>query len=267
MWWAERDNVPGRRRAGPLSQLSGRVALVSGGSRGIGAAVVGTLAAAGWHISFCHQDDDQAALEVEKTASELGARVLSVRADVTHSAEVASWVRRAEEELGPVHAAVSCAGIAMDRPLTRLADVDWRALTDTGLDGAFHVCRAVLPAMIERQSGRIVTISSVASVYRAPREGNSPPPRAGIAAFTRELASQTRRFGIRANAIAPAAAASRADMTLSWPEVPPAPLSEAIAVRRFASATAVADRVAFLLSAAAADITGTIAEMPVSMSI
>jgi 3-oxoacyl-[acyl-carrier protein] reductase len=160
---------------------------------------------------------------------------------------------------------VSCAGIAMDRPLTRLADVDWRALTD--LDGAFHVCRAVLPAMMERQSGRIVTISSVASVYRAPREGNSPPPRAGIAAFTRELASQTRRFGIRANAIAPAAAASRADMTLSWPEVPPAPLSEAIAVRRFASATAVADRVAFLLSAAAADITGTIAEMPVSMSI
>jgi 3-oxoacyl-[acyl-carrier protein] reductase len=267
MWWAERDNVPGRRRAGRLSQLSGRVALVSGGSRGIGAAVVGTLAAAGWHISFCHQDDDQAALEVEKTASELGARVLSVRADVTHSAEVASWVRRAEEELGPVHAAVSCAGIAMDRPLTRLADVDWRALTDTSLDGAFHVCRAVLPAMIERQSGRIVTISSVASVYRAPREGNSPPPRAGIAAFTRELASQTRRFGIRANAIAPAAAASRADMTLSWPEVPPAPLSEAIAIRRFASATAVADRVAFLLSAAAADITGTIAEMPVSMSI
>jgi 3-oxoacyl-[acyl-carrier protein] reductase len=250
-----------------LSQFSGRVALVSGGSRGIGAAVVRTLAAAGWHISFCHQDDDQAALEVEKTASELGARVLSVQADVTQSAEVASWVRRAEEELGPVHAAVSCAGIAMDRPLTRLADVDWRALTDTGLDGAFHVCRAVLPAMMQRQSGRIVTISSVASVYRAPREGNSPPPRAGIAAFTRELASQTRRFGIRANAIAPAAAASRADMTLSWPEVPPAPLSEAIAVRRFASATAVADRVAFLLSAAAADITGTIAEMPVSMSI
>jgi 3-oxoacyl-[acyl-carrier protein] reductase len=242
-----------------LSQFSGRVALVSGGSRGIGAAVVRTLAVAGWHISFCHQDDDQAALEVEKTASELGARVLAVQADVTQSAEVASWVRRAEEELGPVHAAVSCAGIAMDRPLTRLADVDWRALTDTGLDGAFHVCRAVLPAMIERQSGRIVTISSVASVYRAPREGNAPPPRAGIAAFTRELASQTRRFGIRANAIAPAAAASRADMTLSWPEVPPAPLSEAIAVRRFASATAVADRVAFLLSAAAADITGTIA--------
>jgi len=248
-----------------LSQFSGRVALVSGGSRGIGAAVVRTLAVAGWHISFCHQDDDQAALEVEKTASELGARVLSVQADVTQSAEVASWVRRAEEELGPVHAAVSCAGIAMDRPLTRLADVDWRALTD--LDGAFHVCRAVLPAMMQRQSGRIVTISSVASVYRAPREGNAPPPRAGIAAFTRELASQTRRFGIRANAIAPAAAASRADMTLSWPEVPPAPLSEAIAVRRFASAIAVADRVAFLLSAAAADITGTIAEMPVSMTI
>jgi 3-oxoacyl-[acyl-carrier protein] reductase len=259
--------VQRQREAESLSQFSGRVALVSGGSRGIGAAVVHALAAAGWHITFCHHRDEQAAIEVEKAASELGARVLSVQADVTRSAEVTSWVRRTEEELGPVHAAVSCAGIAMDRPLTRLADADWRALTDTGLDGAFHLCRAVLPAMMERQSGRIITISSVASVYRHTPAGNEPPARAGIAAFTRELASQTRRFGIRANAIAPAAAASRADMTLSWPEVPPAPLTEAIAVRRFASATAVADRVAFLLSAVGADITGTVLEMPVSMSI
>jgi 3-oxoacyl-[acyl-carrier protein] reductase len=238
-----------------LSQFSGRVALVSSGSRGVGAAVVRALAAAGWDITFCHDRDEQAAVEVEKAASELGARVLAVQADMTRAPEVASWVQRAEEDLGPVQAAVSCAGITRDRPLALLADADWRALTDTGLDGAFHLCRAVLPAMMERQSGRIVTISSVSAVY-------GDTPRAGMAAFTAALASQTRRYGIRANAIAPAAAPGRADMTPIWPGPARAPLTEAVAVRRFASAVAVADRVAFLLSDAAAGLTGTVLEIP-----
>jgi 3-oxoacyl-[acyl-carrier protein] reductase len=280
-----------RERLGSLSQFSGRVALVTSGSRGIGAAVVRTLAASGWHITFCHDRDDQAAVEAEKAALELGARVLAVQADVTREAEVISWVRRAEEELGPVQAAVSCAGITRDLPLTRLADADWRALTDTGLDGAFHLCRAVLPAMMKRESGRIVTVSSVSAVHADDPASRSIPARAGIAGFTRALAGQTRRYGIRANAIIPAAASGRADMTALWPApaplggtplaaeialaevpLPRAPLAEArapegrlteaIAVRRFASAEAVADRVAYLLSDAAPEITGTILEIP-----
>jgi 3-oxoacyl-[acyl-carrier protein] reductase len=245
-----------------LSQFSGRVALVSSGSRGVGAAVVRALAAAGWDITFCHDRDEQAAVEVEKAASELGARVLAVQADVTRAAEVASWVQLTEEDLGPVQAAVSCAGVTRDRPLTLLADADWRALTDTGLDGAFHLCRAVLPAMMQRQSGRIVTISSVSAVYGDTSADIRNPARAGLAAFTAALASQTRRYGIRANAIAPAAAPGRADMTPIWPGPGCAPLTEAIAVRRFASAAAVAGRVAFLLSDAAADLTGTVLEIP-----
>jgi 3-oxoacyl-[acyl-carrier protein] reductase len=192
--------------------------------------------------------------------------VLTVQADVTRAAEVASWVRCAEEELGPVQAAVSCAGISRDRPLALLEAADWRAVIDTNLDGAFHLCRAVLPAMMERQSGRIVTVSSVSAVYGDTAAGTSNAARAGIAGFTRALASQTRRYGIRANAVAPAAsgsgASSRADLTSIWPEGTRAPLTEAIALRRFASAAAAADRVAFLLSDAASDITGAVLEVP-----
>ncbi len=252
--------VCGRPRKGEaLSQGFGRVALVSGGSRGIGAAAVRRLAADGWDISFCHHRDEQAAAETEKAASELGARVLAVYADLTAAAEVTAWARRAEEDLGPVQAVVSCAGISRDQPLALLTDADWRAVTDTGLDGVFHLCRAVLPAMMERQSGRIVAVSSVSGVYG---HATADAARAGIAGFTRALASQTRRYGIRANAVTPAAHVGRADTTSIWPEATRAPLTEAIALRRCASAAEAADRVAFLLSAAAADITGTVVEGP-----
>jgi 3-oxoacyl-[acyl-carrier protein] reductase len=255
----------GSERGDALSPGNGRTALVSAGSRGIGAATVRRLAADGWHISFCHYRDERSAVDVEKAASELGARVLVVQADPTRAAEVASWARRAEEELGPVQAVVSCAGITRDRPLARLEAADWRAVLDTNLDGVFHLCRSVLPAMMERHCGRIVAVSSVSGVYgeAAPySELGSGPVRTGIVGFIRALASQTRQYGVRANAVTPAAHSGRTDMTTIWPEVATARLTEAIALRRFASAAEAADRVAFLLSDAAADITGTVVEVP-----
>jgi 3-oxoacyl-[acyl-carrier protein] reductase len=250
---------PGKGDA--LSQGFGRVALVSGGSRGIGAATVRQLAADGWDISFCHHHDGSSAAEVEKAASELGVRVLAVEADLTRAAEVASWVQRTEQDLGPVEALVSCAGITRDQPLALLADADWRAVIDTNLDGVFQLCRAVLPAMMERRSGRIVTVSSVSAVYGDAAERGARVTRAGIVGFTRALASQTGRYGIRANAVTPSTHGRRTDMTAIWPEGTTARLTEAIALRRFASATEAADRVAFLLSDAAADITGTVVEV------
>jgi 3-oxoacyl-[acyl-carrier protein] reductase len=258
------------RKGDGLSHGYGRVALVSGGSRGIGAATVRRLAADGWDISFCHHHDAQSAVEVERVASELGARVLAVPADLTQAAEVTSWVRCAEEGLGPVAAVVSCAGITRDRPLALLEDADWRAVIDTGLDGVFHLCRAVLPAMMERQAGRIVTVSSVSAVYgdgNPSSERGVGAVRAGIVGFTRALAGQTGRYGIRANAITPGANTSRTEMTAIWPERTTAQLTEAIALRRFASAAEAADRVAFLLSDAAADITGTVIEVSGSIGL
>ena len=265
-----RNNRLRPREGEALSHGYGRVALVSGGSRGIGAATVRRLAAAGWDISFCHHHDAPSAfevVEVEQAASELGARVLAVRADTTRATEVTSWVRRAEEVLGPVQAVVSCAGIARDRPLMLLEDADWRAVIDTNLDGVFHLCRAVLPAMMGRQAGRIVTVSSVSGVYGDAAERGAGPARAGIVGFTMALASQTSRYGIRANAVTPAAHTSRTDMTAIWPERTTARLTEAIALRRFASATEAADQVAFLLSDAAADLTGTVIEVAGSIGL
>ena len=161
-----------------VSQEPGRVALVSGGSRGIGAATVRRLAADGWDIGFSYHGDGPSAREVEKDACELGVRATGTDVDVTDAAEVSSWFRLTEEELGPVQAVVSCAGITREQPLARLAEADWRAVIDTSLDGVFHLCRTAVFVMMARRSGRIVTVSSVCGEYdHAPRRMTRWPGR------------------------------------------------------------------------------------------
>ncbi len=251
-----------------MSQDSGRVALVSGGSRGIGAATVRRLAADGWDIGFCYPGDGPSAREVEKAAFELGAHAIGTDVDVTDAAEVASWFQLTADELGPVRALVSCAGITREQPLARLDEADWQTLIDTSLDGVFHLCRTAVFAMMERRSGRIVAVSSICGEY----DHALPPPRRdrtvarpGLAGFIRTLASQTRRFGIRVHAVPPGPEAlgpRTRDPAALLPERPPADLAETIALRRFGSAADVADLVASLLASDAPNITGHILEMP-----
>ena len=261
-----------------MSQDYRQVALVSDGSSGIGAATVRRLAAAGWDVSFCHRGDEQAVRQVEKAVSELGGRVLAVEVDVTDAADVASWFQQAQDELGPVQAAVSCAGLTRDQPLARLAEADWRAVLDTGLDGMFHICRAAMLAMMKRRSGRIVAVSSVCGAYdhsathdQAARPwpahqvpAHHWPVRAGMTGFVPALSALTSRFGVSVNAVTPGPAAH--DMTAILPELTRADLTETVALRRFDDASDVADLVTFLLSAAC-DITGRVLELrrPISL--
>src|ERR1700749_3815087 len=170
----------------------GRVALVSDGSRGIGAATVRRLAANGWDVGFSYHGDGPSAREVEKDACELGGYAIGTDVDVTDAAEVSSWFRLSEEELGPVEAVVSCAGITREQPLARLAEPDWRAVIDTSLDGVYHLCRTAVFAMMGRRSGRIVTVSSVCGEYDHVPRGAETMVRPGIAGFVGALASQTR---------------------------------------------------------------------------
>ena len=236
------------------------MALVSGGSRGIGAATVRRLAADGWDIGFSYHGDGPSAREVEKAAFELGVRVTGTDVDITDAAEVGSWFRLTEAELGPVQAVVSCAGITRERPLAQLEEADWRMVIDTSLDGVFHLCRAAVFAMMQRRSGRIVTVSSVCGEYDHVPRGADTMARPGIAGFVGALASQTRRFGITVNAVAPGSGAR--DLAALLPERPRADLAETIALRRFGNAADVADLVAFLLSEDASDITGRVLEVP-----
>ena len=241
------------------------IALVSGGSRGIGAATVLRLAEDGWDIGFCYRSDEQAARRVEKAAGEHGVRVLAVRADVADAAESKEFVARVEDELGPVTAAVSCAGITRDRPLALMEDADWHQVLDTNLDGVFHLCRAAVFSMMKRRTGSVVTLSSVSGVYGNASQVNYAASKAGIIGFTKSLAKEVGRYGIRANSVAPGMIDT--DMTADLPEKVRARMLASVALRRFGTAEEVADLVAFLVSERAAYVTGSVLEVHGGISL
>jgi 3-oxoacyl-[acyl-carrier protein] reductase len=242
-----------------MSTGDGRVALISGGARGIGRACVLRLAGAGHDVSFCYRSDDQAATDLEKRAGELGVRVLAVRADVTDADAVREWVARTERELGGITAAVTSAGITADTPLALMSDEQWAGVLRTNLDGVFNVCRAVVYPMMKRHAGAITTISSVSGVYGNAGQANYSAAKAGNIGFTKALAKEVGRSGVRANVVAPGLIDT--DMTGALSERARKHLTESVALRRAGRPEEVADLVAFLSSAQAGYITGAVLEI------
>ncbi|WPB90346.1 3-oxoacyl-[acyl-carrier-protein] reductase [Streptomyces malaysiensis] len=242
-----------------------RVALVSGGSRGIGREVVLRLARDGFDVAYCYRSDEAAANVLEKEVRELGVRALAVRADVSDIESVRSFVARAEETLGPVDAAVTSAGITRDNPLLMMADEEWKQVIGTNLDGVYHVCRAVIFEMMKRKSGAIVNLSSVAGVYGNPTQTNYSASKAGIIGFSRSLAKEVGRYGIRTNVVAPGFIET--DMTAELSDQVRKKALQQIPLKRLGRPEEVADLVSYLVSDRAAYITGAVFQIDGGITI
>lgn len=233
-----------------------RVALVTGGSRGIGRAVVLRLAHDGFDVAFCYRADDAAAEQIRKEAAASGVRALARRADVSDAEEMRNLVAETEDTLGPIDAAVTAAGITRDNPLVLMEDEQWHQVLDTNLDGVYHLCHPVAFSMMKRKSGAIVNVSSVAGVYGQPTQTNYSASKAGIIGFTRALAKEVGRYGIRANTVAPGFIET--DMTAALTEQARKRALASIPLRRMGRPEEVADLVSYLVSERAAYVTGAV---------
>lgn len=231
-----------------------RVALVSGGSRGIGAAVVRRLAAAGNDVAFCYHSSPEAAEAVTAQARLSGVQVVPLHADVSQPESVRTLVADVERDLGAIDTVVTCAGIIRDRSLVAMGDDDWSQVLDTNLTGTFHLCRAAVFSMLKRRRGSIVTISSVAGVHGNAGQVNYSASKAGIIGFTKALAKEVGPYGIRVNAVTPGFIET--DMTGGFSEQARQEMTRRIPLARFGRPDDVAELVEFLSCDRAGYVTG-----------
>ena len=186
----------------PLFDLTGRTALVTGSSQGIGFALARGLADAGAAIVLNGRDAQKLAAAAERLRVD-GARVATAAFDVTDGAAVAAAVERIEAEFAPLDIVVNNAGIQWRAPLAEMTEEAWRAVIDTNLTSAFLVARAVAPRMIARRGGKFINICSVMSEVSRPTIGNYAAAKGGLKMLTRAMAVEWAKHGIQSNGIAP----------------------------------------------------------------
>ncbi len=238
------------------SGLAGKVALVSGGSRGIGRAIVELFAGDGMDVVFFYRDNAAAANEVVAAVQAAGGRAQAVQADVGDAAAVAEAVDRIVDSRGRIDVLVNNAGIVRDNLLGMLEDEDIRAVLDTNVVGVFNVTRAVVRHMISKRSGRIVTRSSVAGDKGGRGQSNYAASKGAINAFTKAMAVELASRKITVNCVAPGVIET--EMSQQVRDLADDQIKARILLRRYGQAQDVAHAVWFLASRFADYITGQV---------
>ena len=235
----------------PHQPLRGEIALVTGASRGIGAAIADTLAAQGATVIGTATTEGGAAKIAERLAPHGGTgRVL----DVVDGAAVEALVDAIAKEFGPVSILVNNAGITRDNLLMRMKDEDWNAILDTNLSSVYRTSKAVMRGMMKARKGRIISIASVIGATGNAGQTNYAAAKAGIIAFSKSLAKEIGSRGITVNVVAPGFIDT--DMTRELPESAREGLIGQIALGRLGEASDIAHAVAFLAGPTAGYITG-----------
>lgn len=236
--------------------LVGKVALVTGGSRGIGRAIALKLAENGADVAINYAGNTAAAEEVKAAIEQMGRKALLIQCSVADTDGVQAMVNQVVKELGRLDILVNNAGITRDGLLMRMKEADWDDVMNTNLKGVYNCSKAVMRAMMKQKSGRIVNMASVVGEMGNAGQANYAAAKAGVIGFTKSLAKEVASRGITVNAIAPGFIAT--DMTSVLSDDQKAEMARTISLGRAGQPEDVANAVLFLASEGAAYITGQV---------
>jgi 3-oxoacyl-[acyl-carrier protein] reductase len=239
-----------------MIDLSGKVALVTGGSRGIGRAIALRLAEQGADVAFSYRGNEDAARETVAAIEGLGRRAHAVQADVRDPEAADALVKSAIGALGKLDILVNNAGITRDDLIMRMSVDDWRDVLETNLFGAFYATKAVTRPMLKARSGRIINITSVSGQAGQTGQANYSSAKAGLIGLTKASARELASRGITVNAVAPGFVLT--ELTQDLPDALQAQITERTPLGRFGTPEEIAHAVAFLASDEAAYITGQV---------
>jgi 3-oxoacyl-[acyl-carrier protein] reductase len=244
-------------------------ALVTGASRGIGAATARALAADGWAVGINFRSDRDGAESVAGSIGEAGGTAVALPADVADAGAADEMLERLTSELGPVLVLVNNAGMTADNLSMRLTDEDWTRVLDVNLTAAFRLTRAALGPMMRQRFGRVINVSSVVGLRANPGQANYAASKAGLIAFTRTVAAEVARRGVTVNAVAPGLIETQLtrDFTGNGADQNgSSALLDAIPARRTGTPEEVAACIRFLASEEAGYVTGTVLPIDGGMS-
>ena len=248
-----------------MFELTGKTAVVTGGSRGIGRAICLKLAGQGANIVLNYAGNAAAAEETRAACEALGVRALAVQGDVADPAACNALIDTAVETFGQVDILVCNAGITRDNLLMRMSDEEFQKVIDTNLKGTFHCMRAVIRPMMKKRRGRIISISSVVGLIGNAGQINYAASKAGVIGMTRSLAREVASRGITVNAVAPGFI--RTDMTDVLSDAVREGILRSIPLGKLGEAEDVANTVLFLASDEAAYITGQVLSVDGGMAM
>ena len=239
-----------------MLDLSGKTALVTGGSRGIGRAIVLRLAAQGADVAFSYKGNAAAAQATAGEVEALGRRVLAVQADARSQEGAEGLVKGVLAEFGKIDILVNNAGITRDNLIMRMGSDEWSEVLETNLFGAFYALKAVTRPMLKARGGRIINITSVSGQAGQTGQANYSSAKAGLIGLTKAAARELASRGITVNAVAPGFVLT--ELTQGLPDALKDEITARTPLGRFGTTEEIANAVAFLASDEAAYITGQV---------